>query len=69
MNGLSLMFPQAPGGAIRPLGFRARFGDIDYVFCTHFHSDHSGWNTRLEDGRWTPTFPNAKYIFARTEYA
>ncbi len=23
-NGLSLMFPQAPGGAIRPLGFRAR---------------------------------------------
>ena len=24
MNGLSLMFPQAPGGAIRPLGFRAR---------------------------------------------
>ena len=44
-------------------------GDIDYVFCTHFHSDHSGWNTRLEDGRWTPTFANAKYIFARAECA
>ena len=40
--------------------------DIDYVFCTHFHS---GWNTRLVDGRWTPTFANAKYIFAREEYA
>ncbi len=43
--------------------------DIDYVFCTHFHSDHSGWNTRLVDGRWAPTFANAKYIFARAEYA
>jgi len=41
---------------------------VDYVFCTHFHSDHSGWNTRLVDGRWAPTFANAKYIFARAEY-
>jgi hypothetical protein len=44
-------------------------GDIDYVFCTHLHSDHCGWNTRLVDGRWTPTFPNAKYILAAKEYA
>jgi glyoxylase-like metal-dependent hydrolase (beta-lactamase superfamily II) len=43
--------------------------DVDYVFCTHFHLDHCGWNTRLADGRWTPTFPNARYIFAREEYA
>ena len=42
--------------------------DIDYVFCTHLHSDHCGWNTRLLDGRWIPTFPNAKYVFARDEY-
>jgi glyoxylase-like metal-dependent hydrolase (beta-lactamase superfamily II) len=42
--------------------------DIDFVFCTHLHSDHCGWNTRLVDGRWVPTFPNAKYIFARDEY-
>ena len=41
--------------------------DIDYVLCTHMHVDHVGWNTKLEDGRWVPTFPNAKYIFARTE--
>jgi len=40
---------------------------VDYVFCTHMHADHSGWNTQLVDGRWVPTFPNAKYIFARTE--
>ncbi|MGB0505626.1 MAG: MBL fold metallo-hydrolase [Pikeienuella sp.] len=38
------------------------FGDIDYVLCTHLHSDHIGWNTRLEDGRWVPTFPNARYL-------
>lgn len=42
--------------------------DIDYVLCTHLHVDHVGWNTRLENGRWVPTFPNAKYIFARREY-
>lgn len=36
--------------------------DIDYVLCTHFHIDHVGWNTRLEDGRWVPTFPNARYL-------
>ena len=41
---------------------------IDYVFCTHLHSDHCGWNTRLVDGRWVPTFPKAKYLFARDEY-
>jgi len=37
------------------------FGDIDYVLCTHLHTDHVGWNTRLADGRWVPTFPNARY--------
>ena len=43
--------------------------DIDYVFCTHLHLDHCGWNTRLRDGRWVPTFANARYILARDEYA
>ena len=42
--------------------------DIDVVLCTHLHVDHVGWNTRLVDGRWVPTFPNARYIFARREY-
>ena len=41
---------------------------VDFVLCTHLHVDHVGWNTRLKDGRWVPTFPNAKYIFARKEY-
>jgi glyoxylase-like metal-dependent hydrolase (beta-lactamase superfamily II) len=42
--------------------------DIDYVMCTHLHVDHVGWNTRLENGRLLPTFPNARYIFAKTEF-
>jgi len=42
--------------------------DIDYVLCTHLHADHVGWNTRLLDGRWVPTFPNARYLFAREEW-
>jgi glyoxylase-like metal-dependent hydrolase (beta-lactamase superfamily II) len=41
--------------------------DVDFVMCTHLHVDHVGWNTRLVDGRWMPTFPNARYVFARTE--
>ncbi len=45
------------------------FEDITHVFCTHLHFDHTGWNTRLVDGRWVPTFPNAKYIFHKDEYA
>jgi glyoxylase-like metal-dependent hydrolase (beta-lactamase superfamily II) len=44
-------------------------GDIDFVMCTHLHVDHVGWNTRLENGRWVPTFPNARYLFADKEYA
>ena len=41
--------------------------DIDIVMCTHLHADHVGWNTRLENGEWTPTFPNARYLFAKAE--
>jgi glyoxylase-like metal-dependent hydrolase (beta-lactamase superfamily II) len=41
--------------------------DIDFVLCTHLHVDHIGWNTRLENGRWVPTFPKARYIFSKTE--
>jgi glyoxylase-like metal-dependent hydrolase (beta-lactamase superfamily II) len=41
---------------------------IDTVLCTHLHVDHVGWNTRLVDGRWLPTFANARYVFGRTEY-
>lgn len=43
--------------------------DIDTVFCTHLHIDHVGWNTRLVDGAWQPTFPAARYCFPREEEA
>ena len=43
--------------------------DIDVVMCTHLHVDHTGWNTRLDNGRWVPTFPKARYIFSDTELA
>jgi glyoxylase-like metal-dependent hydrolase (beta-lactamase superfamily II) len=42
---------------------------VDLVFCTHLHVDHVGWNTRLADDRFVPTFPNARYLFGRAELA
>lgn len=45
------------------------FGDIDYVLCTHLHTDHVGWNTQLVDGRWVPTFPNARYLMPTADEA
>jgi glyoxylase-like metal-dependent hydrolase (beta-lactamase superfamily II) len=36
--------------------------------CTHLHWDHVGWNTRLADGKWVPTFPKARYVMAKREY-
>lgn len=42
--------------------------EVDFVFCTHLHADHVGWNTRLDNGRWVPTFPNAKYLMSRLEH-
>ncbi len=41
---------------------------IDVVTCTHLHMDHVGWNTRWVDDAWVPTFPEARYLFARVEY-
>ncbi len=43
-------------------------GRVDMVLCTHLHLDHVGINTQLVDGIWQPTFPNARYLFARGEY-
>jgi len=41
---------------------------VEAVMCTHLHADHVGWNTRLVDGRWVPTFPRARYVIAEAEY-
>ena len=41
---------------------------ITDVLCTHLHVDHVGWNTMLVDGRWLPTFPQARYLIGRVEW-
>jgi glyoxylase-like metal-dependent hydrolase (beta-lactamase superfamily II) len=41
---------------------------ITTVLCTHLHFDHVGWNTHLVNGKWVPTFPQARYLFGRKEY-
>ena len=53
-------------GNLRSAGFAPE--DIDLVMCTHLHFDHVGWNTRLENGKWVPTFANAKYLFGKRDY-
>ena len=47
-------------------GVRAE--DVDFVMCTHLHTDHVGWNTKLVDGVWQPTFQKARYLIGRTEF-
>jgi glyoxylase-like metal-dependent hydrolase (beta-lactamase superfamily II) len=47
-------------------GFPAE--QVTDVLCTHLHFDHVGWNTRLVDGKWVPTFPQARYLFGRREW-
>ncbi len=58
------------GGVLDRLA-SAGFGpdDVDMVVNTHLHVDHVGWNTRLIDGAWRPTFPRARYVTSRTEFA
>ena len=46
----------------------ARPEEIDFVMCTHLHHDHVGWNTQLKDGRWVPTFPNARYVISKPDF-
>ncbi|HZZ35476.1 MAG TPA: MBL fold metallo-hydrolase [Caulobacteraceae bacterium] len=41
---------------------------VDAVVCTHLHVDHVGWNTMLENGKWVPTFPKARYLIGKREY-
>jgi glyoxylase-like metal-dependent hydrolase (beta-lactamase superfamily II) len=64
----STLRPGAPAGADLPARLAATgvtVADVDLVICTHLHADHVGWNTRPDaDGAWTPTFPNARYLFS-----
>jgi glyoxylase-like metal-dependent hydrolase (beta-lactamase superfamily II) len=62
MPAMPSTFPEAMAEAGYPLEV------IDTVVCTHLHFDHVGWNTRLVDGQWVVTFPNARYLFGRVEW-
>ena len=68
---------EARGGGIRTekadlLGNLAALGvrpeDVDLVVNTHLHVDHVGWHTVKKDDRWTPTFPNARYLIQQKEW-
>jgi glyoxylase-like metal-dependent hydrolase (beta-lactamase superfamily II) len=51
---------------LKAAGFPAE--SISTVLCTHLHFDHVGWNTKLVNGKWVPTFPQARYLFGKREY-
>jgi len=42
--------------------------DVTHVVVTHFHPDHVGWGTKMVDGRWQPTFPNARHLMPRIDF-
>ncbi|WP_439397532.1 MBL fold metallo-hydrolase [Bradyrhizobium sp. PMVTL-01] len=66
--------PSTPWHRLRTLFIEnlARAGvlpeQVDYVMCSHLHADHVGWNTRLQNGKWVPTFPNARYLISKGEF-
>ncbi|MCX4815700.1 MBL fold metallo-hydrolase [Streptomyces sp. NBC_01239] len=67
--------PAAPAFDRRSTDFLTRLAsvgvlpeDVDLVVNTHLHADHVGWNTRLVDGSWVPTFPNARYLIPRADH-
>ena len=49
-------------------GYGLRPEDIDIVLNTHLHFDHAGGNTRVENDKVVPTFPNARYVVQRGEF-
>ncbi len=52
--------------SLAKIGFTAN--DITDVFCTHLHFDHIGGNTKIEDGKIVPSFPNAKYWMSQVNW-
>jgi glyoxylase-like metal-dependent hydrolase (beta-lactamase superfamily II) len=41
---------------------------VDLIVCTHLHADHIGWNTRLVDDHWVPTFPHAEILISQADF-
>ncbi len=62
-------------GYTPPPGLMERLGemgvqpeDISQVVITHAHTDHFNGATRLEGGRYVPTFPHARYYLSRADW-
>jgi len=56
---------------LTPLWLAAAGADpksVTHVIVTHFHPDHVGWGTRMDDGRWVPTFPNARHLMPKVDF-
>jgi glyoxylase-like metal-dependent hydrolase (beta-lactamase superfamily II) len=62
--------PEAPWGQLLHdfTAHGVRPEDIDMVVMTHLHRDHVGWNLLSQDGKSTPTFPNARYWMSATDW-
>lgn len=42
--------------------------DINYVYITHTHGDHIGWNINWDSGKPVLTFPNAEYLISKFDF-
>ena len=51
---------------LQSAGFKTE--GFDKVLCTHMHVDHVGWNTFRSESGWVPTFSNARYLYAQSEW-
>jgi glyoxylase-like metal-dependent hydrolase (beta-lactamase superfamily II) len=62
--------PEAPWGQLLH-DFAAngvRPEEVDMVVLTHLHRDHVGWNLLLQEGKYTPTFPKARYWMSAKDW-
>ncbi|MEX0785576.1 MAG: MBL fold metallo-hydrolase [Dehalococcoidia bacterium] len=69
-TGMGAKNPNSTGGKLieNLAAAGVRPDDVDVVVNTHLHVDHVGWNCSERDGAYVPTFPNAQYWVARTEW-
>lgn len=48
---------------------RIEVGQVELVLLSHLHPDHVGWNLQQENGGYRPTFPRARYLIHRADWA